>query len=320
MSECPFVNSVRANGLATDSSNERAKLFVHKAVEGINQKSTRHGFLDIPQENAGFARPYAVSSSYRISSGRLRMSKLLSIMFLAVAAWGQDIVLKSTFATEIPSSMQIADFPDFNSSIDINDDGIKDIPFICGSVEVFFLNPASFSVIQPNIGCGISPTGGASIVTKLRREGLAEVVCMINGIGYIRDLFSGDLLTEIEAGRLLSFDYDLDGIEDLAVFSGSDVHIYGIATGNPPISPPQELDIQKVGQDYVISWTSVPDATAYRIEWSSALDGGVRFTRIGYTTGTTFTHKNQVGQERGFDRVLSEDNGTGVLRTVGFSR
>jgi hypothetical protein len=40
---------------------------------------------------------------------------------------------------------------------------------------------------------------------------------------------------------------------------------------------------------------------------------------IGYTTGTTFTHRNQVGQERGFYRVLSEDNGTGVVRMVGAS-
>ncbi len=60
-------------------------------------------------------------------------------------------------------------------------------------------------------------------------------------------------------------------------------------------------------------------ATAYRVLWSSDLDG-VSFTRIGYTTGTTFTHRNQADQAQGYYRVMSEDNGTGVVRVVGRTR
>ena len=120
-------------------------------------------------------------------------------------------------------------------------------------------------------------------------------------------------------GRLIVADYDQDDLDDAILMRGTIAEVYGIATGNPPISPPQELDIQEVGEDYVISWSAVPKATAYRVEWSSAIDG-LRFTRIGYTTSTTYTHRNQAGQERGFYRVLSEDNGTGVVRMVGASR
>ena len=112
------------------------------------------------------------------------------------------------------------------------------------------------------------------------------------------------------------YDYDSDGLDDLIIRTGTNTYeVYGIANGNP-VSPPQDLNIQVSGDDYMITWDSVPTATAYRVLWSSLLDG-VSFTRIGYTTGTTFTHHNRASEPMGFYRVMSEDNGTGVVRMVG---
>lgn len=247
----------------------------------------------------------------------------LVLVFVCTAV-GQDIVLKSTFGGSLPldgyaSSRTVV-------PMDVNDDGIKEQPVNC----THLLDATNLHLYcNPLYLCGYCWPNIGEYVTSIRRDGLAEWV-MLGGIidwSYYRifDIQTNELLLQIpcEQGnsRLLAMDYDLDGRDDLVVGrANGTIEVYGIDTGNPPISPPQELDIQQVGEDFVISWTSVPNTTAYRVEWSSALDGGVRFTRIGYTTGTTFTHRNQVGQERGFYRVLSEDNGMGVIRIVGQGR
>jgi hypothetical protein len=235
-------------------------------------------------------------------------------LLLASLAWGQDIVLKAEFQIPAGIHMEQTMFP---IPIDINDDGIKDIP--TGSQPLMFVDPVTMiTIYTPQNNSGYANGNCYRCPISTRRDGLAEYIFGQT----IRDYITNEILVANLIGdRYYVLDYDNDGIDDVVVVStypGQTCQVYGIATGNPPIAPPQELDIQQVGADYVISWSSVPSATAYRIEWSSALDG-VGYTRIGYTTGTTFTHCNQTSQERGFYRVLSEDNGTGVVRMVGRS-
>jgi hypothetical protein len=207
---------------------------------------------------------------------------------------------------------------------DVNDDGIPEIP-VNTHTGMFDTVSQSFYVAGPGNEFNSSIASKRVYVTNMRRIGIAEFVLRHMDPDYfmIKDIATGDVLLQLGIDEYhadtVIYDYDFDGLDDVCLYYGTHVFVYGVATGNPPISPPQELDIQQVGQDYVINWSPVSTATAYRIEWSSALDG-VGFTRIGYTTGTTFTHRNQAGQERGFYRVLSEDNGTGMVRVVGRSR
>jgi hypothetical protein len=240
-------------------------------------------------------------------------------------AWGQDIVLKASFPYSNPESYIWSIF--VPTPIDVNDDGVAEIPVYTPHGQEL-LDITDFQHFAPNGNCGIGYPATAVYYTAMRRSGVAEWIMTAgcysdSDIIKIVDIASQEVLLEVDASgsivpRSFLMDYDQDGLNDVIFrVNQTERQVYGIATGNPPIGPPQELDIQQVGEDYVITWSSVPDATAYRVEWSSALDGGVRFTRIGYTSSTTFTHRNQVGQERGFYRVLSEDNGTGVVRMVG---
>ncbi|MDP1624383.1 MAG: hypothetical protein Q8L64_01300 [bacterium] len=240
-------------------------------------------------------------------------STWLATLFLVGLAWGQDIVLKASFPSAFFPQGQILELP----SIDINNDGIVELRTSYGYFDIS--NWAMYEFIGDYSRAFVGHIRGLQSFEYLGSSTNPSSFSTV----FVRDLSTQEVLLQL-TGALFPlyalFDYDLDGLDDAVVYINGVVSVYGIATGNPPISPPQELDIQQVGQDYVIDWSSVPNATAYRIEWSSALDGGVRFTRIGYTTGTTFTHRNQAGQERGFYRVLSEDNGTGVLRMVGSTR
>lgn len=246
-------------------------------------------------------------------------STWLATLLLVGLAWGQDIVLKASFpvnwTTWNAGNQVTSTYP-----IDLNDDSIAEIPISMGNY-ISFLDITTMTVIDPPENCAIWLTPSWNYPVVMRRQGLAEYICSANPIGYcITDFYSNQslLCVQTQMNMFYFVDYDSDGLQDLICITGGNFcSVYGVATGSPPISPPQGLDIQTVGNDYVITWDAVPTATAYRIEWSSALDGGVRFTRIGYTPRTTFTHKNQADQERGFYRVLSEDNGTGMVRFVG---
>ncbi len=235
-------------------------------------------------------------------------------LILVSFAWGQDIVLKAEF--QVPAGIHLEQMR-FPMPIDINDDGVRDIP--TGSQPLMFMDPVTMTTIYtPQNNSGYSYYGNCyNCPVSIRRNGLAEYVFSYT----IRDYITNTILVNIEGDRYYVLDYDNDGLDDIIVVSQNNTTcwVYGVATGNPAISPPQDLTILQEGQDNMISWSSVTNATAYRIEWSSALDG-VGFTRIGTTTGTTFIHKNQAGQERGFYRVLSEDNGTGVVRVLGTGR
>ena len=248
------------------------------------------------------------------------MPTLLLILMLSGIVWGQDIVLKATFQGNCSSyAVSFYTYP----KVDINDDGIPEIPAGYNYQPYgFYLDTSTFQrFYPPRFWPFAYPQNNLEpYVAVMRRPGLAEWV-VFNNYWQIYDMATNDLLASVNVGSCLYvFDYDQDGLDDvISIPYSGEVSVYGVVTGNSPIFPPQQLDIQQVGEDYVISWNATPSATAYRIEWSSALDGGVRFTRIGYTIGTTFTHRNQVGQAMGFYRVLSEDNGTGVVRTVGVS-
>jgi len=249
-------------------------------------------------------------------------AKLIALASLLASglAWSQDIVLKACFGGTV-SLVGYSTKRDVEP-IDVNGDGIKEQPVNC----THLLDPINLHIYQsPGVGGTYCEDYQTMYVSSLRGSGTAEWVLLGGNPDWnyyrIYDIQTNDLLLQIPCeqanSRALLFDYDLDGTDDLIVGrANGTMEVYGVANGNPPISPPQELDIQQVGQDYVVTWDTVPSATAYRVEWSSAIDG-LRFTRIGYTTGTTFIHRNQVGQERGFYRVLSEDNGTGVVRMVG---
>ena len=248
--------------------------------------------------------------------------KLIITSFAVVAllhlGWAQDIVLKGSFnvSAQIPSPVNRLNLP-----LDVNDDGILEIPTLYG-----YLDKTSWHefVVRNDNGGIVSvyyypQQEYCAIVTVIRHNGIAEYVINQYGLIVAYDIASGDIVFSNSTGnRLFALDYDLDGLDDICIqnTNTNEVSVYGIATGSPPISPPQDLDIQAVGSDYVITWTPVSNATAYRVLWSSDLDG-VSFTRIGYTTGTTFTHRNQAGLPQGFYRVMSEDNGTGVVRMVG---
>jgi hypothetical protein len=246
-------------------------------------------------------------------------SNIFFFLTILQLGWAQDIVLKATFPAPNPVDLQsyelTADF-----TVDINEDGVTEIPVVSNGFIVSFLDRITMTVKRTPQDLGIRPDGAGAELAIMRNVGRAEVVGALGDNIYVYDIALGTLLATLPSGRSFVFDYDLDGLDDVLILINNTLTVYGIATGNPPISPPQELDIIQVGEDYVITWDSVPTATAYRIEWSSALDGGVRFTRIGYTTSTTFTHRNQADQAQGYYRVMSEDNGTGVVRLVGASR
>ncbi|MDP1624382.1 MAG: hypothetical protein Q8L64_01295 [bacterium] len=253
-------------------------------------------------------------------------AKLLALATLLVGsglAWGQDIVLKAEFTSQGNVGQVFQQIV----PIDVDEDGVPEIPYWhCG-----YYNSVTSQRYKPGMNAeenyyfAYDEISRHATVSQMRSSGLGEWILRRHDPDFlvIEDIASGDVILQLGyleyQGDLMVYDYDLDGLDDLLIFNGYQVRVYGIPTGNPPISPPQELDIQTLGNDYLISWTPVANATAYRIEWSSAIDG-LRFTRIGYATGTTFTHRNQVGQERGFYRVLSEDNGTGLVRMVGLGR
>lgn len=247
--------------------------------------------------------------------------KIAWLLLLASLSWGQDIVLKASFySPENPTGFGAT--VKTLEPLDVNNDGIPEVPGRSGYYDLvtmhFYRFPGpGFNYPQDCYGCQ------NIYALRMRSFGKAEYCYRydVNGIMRVVDIETTEVLASFtfHEGPIIG-DYDRDGFDDIII--GTDAthyQVYGIAIGNPPISPPQDLDIQQEGQDYIISWSSVPTATAYRVDWSSAIDGQ-GFTRIGYTTGTTFIHRNQVGQERGFYRVLSEDNGTGVVRMVGSSK
>jgi hypothetical protein len=253
-------------------------------------------------------------------------AKLVALATLLVGSgltWGQDIVLKASFPrVDTSSFIGMRTF----EPVDVNDDEIPEIPGQEMDQSLYYLDITNMHkyYLPDHAGLSYPQSAPDPMTLTSRRVGIAEfVVSYVNSFGLglrVIDIASGDVLLNCpECISKAITDYDRDGLDDIITVAGNEVRIYGIATGNPPISPPQGLDIQTVGNDYIITWNVVPSATAYRVEWSSSIDG-VRFTRIGYTTGTTFTHRNQADQERGFYRVLSEDNGTGVVRIVGQGR
>lgn len=241
----------------------------------------------------------------------------LAVVALLHLGWAQDIVLKASYYISYPMSNMW--FVPYNT--DVNMDGFPEVPLF---------NNALYDIITSSTyssnrgGFNDEFNNNKLYVSKIRNPGLAEFIYRNYDQSrlVLEDVVTGDVLLSLDDPQgnrsVLLYDYDMDGLEDLLSYSFLDnfVSVYGIATGNPPISPPQDLDIQAVGNDYAITWTPVSNATAYRVLWSSELDG-VSFTRIGYTTGTTFTHRNQAGLPQGFYRVMSEDNGTGVVRMVG---
>ncbi|MCB1047641.1 MAG: hypothetical protein KDC10_10610 [Calditrichaeota bacterium] len=239
----------------------------------------------------------------------------------------QNIVFKTSFySSNASSGVRIR----LQDDIDVDCDGVAEL-FMSGSASgsptgagLFFLNPIthqSYNVEDNQGWYDIYPQKRGTnsfYVTMMRMNGLAEWV-RVNGTSIIvKDIASNTyLMPSLYSDLVYIDDYDSDGLDDLILrnLDSGEFEVYGIANGNP-VSPPQNLDIQVSGDDYMISWDSLPTATAYRVLWSSSIDG-VSFTRIGYTTGTTFTHHNRASEPMGFYRVMSEDNGTGVVRMVG---
>ena len=247
-------------------------------------------------------------------------------LLLATICRSQEIVLKSTFPKPAnypyEFTLGMAPYP----NIDTTDDGIQEVP-VRGN-GCFYLDLTTMQVsrnLRYNSWNFDYPQGDyATYVARIRRDGIAEFVEYFSSqywdpelIGVsIYDIWTGvQLLACPSCTGVVIADYDQDGMDDVIVSNGPNLQVYGIATGNP-VSPPQDLNIQITGDDYVITWNSVPSATAYRVLWSSSIDG-ISFTRIGYTTGTTFTHRSRASEPMGFYRVMSEDNGTGVVRMVG---
>lgn len=250
----------------------------------------------------------------------------LALLIIIRTSLAQDIVLKSSFLWPGP-----AEFPEYFISsrpypdIDVDNDG---------NMEVFgylgYFSPSTLQRYPIPFAAGGYPQGLEShpnpIIGRMRQQGLAEYISAsdINGWGprglRIHDVLTSDLLlTCVECTGNIVYDYDNDGLDDVltVVSSENAVRVYGAANGRA-VSPPQNLAIRSAGTDYEISWNSVPGATAYRILWSSSIDG-ISFTRIGYTTDTSFVHRNRASEPMGFYRVMSEDNGTGVVRIVGQS-
>jgi hypothetical protein len=258
----------------------------------------------------------------------------LAVLLVASVCPSQNIILKSTFSTPYDNSGVQIQAPR-NLEIDINNDGFKEVLMIDNNAPgnpnprgKYFLDPITFQTYGiPNVLYTFPNSEYYSnmYITQMRYEGAAEIVSISNGQITVLDAETQSyLLTLTSRCFLMVLDYDQDGLDDIVSavictensgwFNG-DYEVYGISTGSY-IEPPQDLDIQVSGDDYIVTWASVATASAYRILWSSSIDG-VSYTRIGYTTGTTFRHRNQAGQSRGFYRVMSEDNGTGVVRIVG---
>lgn len=246
---------------------------------------------------------------------------LVVLILLVQVGLAQDIVLKSTYPVQSYNGTFVSVLP--LRSIDVDNDGIAEILYrgTSGS-DCAYLNTVTGAMYGPP--CMLSYPATHSFATQMRANGVAEWVnfssCSSGSEIIIRDIATYDVLFVIPtlgapSSKLFIYDYDTDGLEDVIVMYWGNAYVFGVANGNP-VSPPQDLNIQVSGDDYLISWNSVQSATAYRVLWSSSIDG-TSFTRIGYTTATTFTHRHQADQPRGFYRVMSEDNGTGVVRMVG---
>lgn len=252
----------------------------------------------------------------------MKAATILALIVATSSGWAQIIVLKSTF----PKPPQYSAYSLFGMEvypeIDVNDDGTPDVP-VRGN-GCYYLDLTTMQVsgdrADMNWSFAYPQEEQQTHIAKMRRNGIAEFIeFRLYGpqVGvYFYDVWTGDpLLACPECAGGIITDYDNDGLDDVIVSNGPNLQVYGIANGNP-VNPPQDLNIHISGDDYVITWNSVSGATAYRVLWSSSIDG-VYFTRIGYTTGTTFTHRNQADQPKGFYRVMSEDNGTGVVRMIG---
>ncbi|MDP2362093.1 MAG: hypothetical protein Q8O14_15295 [bacterium] len=245
-----------------------------------------------------------------------------AVLAILHQGWAQEIVLKATFHPQMSLTSMLTAVRQVVPT-DVNCDGIDEIPILpCGFFDTITTAPYFLPFCNNNHSFAYNNI----FVAKMRNPGIAEYIAIDNTYQPLKwkfiDIYSGDLLTEqiVLGDQIMIYDFDNDGLDDVLIpLDMTTFQVFGVATGNPPISPPQELYIQTVGQDYVISWSAVPTATAYRVEWSSAIDG-VSFTRIGYTTETSFTHRNQADQSQGYYRVLSEDNGTGVVRMVGSTK
>lgn len=244
----------------------------------------------------------------------------VALLFVAGSGWAQEIVLKSTFPfpySDWNPNVTARVYPE----IDVDNDGLNEIFCAAG-----YLNTTTLELYDNSFALPMYPqftgNGPVLVVSVMRHVGLGEYTGYTPNSGWgvpglrVHDIASSDLLLFCPdcVGNVV-FDYDNDGLDDILTVVGNEVRIYGIANGNP-ISPPQDLDIQTSGDDCVITWNSVPSATAYRILWSSSIDG-TWFTRIGYTSETSFTHRSRASEPMGFYRVMSEDNGTGVVRMVG---
>lgn len=255
------------------------------------------------------------------------MKALVVLLLLVQVGWAQDIVLKANYSvpgSDLEYKQQLYRF----DPIDINEDGIPEFPVATNNTLWRLLDPITMMLHPSQLpgNCDfdflVGWTFGFSV---MRHSGLAEVItsgtCAPSDMLHIVDAYSGDILFTAPWSTYFVFDYDQDGLDDLSIVrtSGpnSEVSVFGVDSGSP-VSPPQDLDIQASGDDYIVSWVTVPTATAYRVLWSSSIDG-VSYTRIGYTTETNFTHRNRASEPMGFYRVMSEDNGTGVVRMVGRS-
>jgi hypothetical protein len=264
----------------------------------------------------------------KMGSGVKTIIALLLLVQMGVA---QDIVLKTSFISSSENSGVAVRLP---GNVDVDGDGIAEVLmrddhvtdvgyYLLNTVTYDTYLTGSFENSAPGMWQGQmypqSENAPSVYLTQARSTGTAEWVYINPQLNSIRvyDILTGELILYRQAGSVFSvFDYDGDGLDDYILQDHhNEYEVYGIANGNP-VAPPQDLAIHSSGDDLVISWAGVPTATAYRVLWSSSMDG-TSFTRIGYTTETTFTHRSRASEPMGFYRVMSEDNGTGIVRMVG---
>jgi hypothetical protein len=252
----------------------------------------------------------------------------LIVLLFANCVFAQNIVLKSSFFAIGTDALQKNQMYKLDP-IDANEDGNLELPVNVNGTGWRLLDLITMTLHPEQLpgNCRLGDyTGNSFGYSNIRQIGRAEIItigpCAQDDLIRVIDAYTGDVVFTTSTGSYFVYDYDQDGLDDLLVLQnvGSDtnVSVFGVNNGNN-VSPPQELNIQISSNDYLINWGSVPTATAFRVLWSSNIDG-IQFTRIGYTTATSFTHKNQADQPMGFYRVMSEDNGTGVVRLVGSTR
>jgi len=173
-------------------------------------------------------------------------------LLLAGFSWGQDIVLKATFnGPEEPLGPMIHTL----DSVDLNNDGINEIP-VYPITGYGLLDVTTYNIYRPypevigNIASyPQSHASGTAYISKLRSSTLHEWVRAsldVTAIYEIVDVISGDVLIQVQTccyyqdgwPEVIVTDYDLDGLDDVIFRTGvTERQVYGIANGNPPISP-----------------------------------------------------------------------------------